>query len=104
MGKSESKLESEFQGKLIKLLEQRFPNCVILVKPGYYIQGFPDLLILYKKQWAALECKRSLTAEYQPNQEWWIGELDNIGFSAMVCPENMKEIIDEMVRSFETGR
>lgn len=98
-----AKLESEFQAKLVKQLGELLPGCVVLVKPGYYIQGFPDLLILYKNQWAALECKQSARAAYQPNQEWWIGELDTIGFALMICPENSKEIIDEVLRSFGVG-
>lgn len=51
-------LESEFQAKLIKELEDIFPNCMILKNDANYIQGFPDLLILYEDRWAALECKK----------------------------------------------
>lgn len=98
-----TKLEAEFQAKLVKQLEELIPGCVVLVKPGYHIQGFPDLMVLYKNHWAALECKQSLKAAYQPNQEWWIRELDEMGFAAMICPENCKEIIDEVLRSFELG-
>ena len=99
-----SKLESDFQSNLIKELEVIFPDCVVLVKPGYYVQGFPDLLVLYKNRWAALECKRSMTEPYQPNQEWWIADLDRIGFAAMICPENRQEILDEVSRSFGDER
>lgn len=100
-----NKLESEFQAKLVKRFEEELlPGCMVLVKPGYYVQGFPDLLILYKNQWAALEVKRSMSAPYEPNQEWYIGELDGMGFAAMICPENSKEIIDEVLRAFGQGR
>lgn len=104
MTKLDAKLESEFQTKVIKHLEELLPGCVVLVKPGYYVQGFPDLLVLYKNQWAALEVKRARNSPYQPNQEWWIAELDTIGFASMICPENLKEIIDEVLRSFGDGR
>ena len=102
-----TKLESEFQAKLVKRFGELLPGSVVLVKPGYYIQGFPDLLILYKNQWAILECKRKTptqSSDYEPNQEWWIAELDSIGFASMICPENCEEIIDEVLRSFGTAR
>lgn len=95
-----AKLESKFQSDLKKTLERLLPGCVVLVKPGFTTLGFPDLLILYKNQWAALEVKRSIHEEYQPGQEWWIGELDGMGFAAMICPENLKETLDEVLRSF----
>lgn len=95
-----AKLEAEFQANLVRQFEELLPECVVLVKPGYYIQGFPDLMVLYKNQWAALECKQSMSAAYQPNQEWWIAHLDTMGFAAMICPENCQEIIDEVLRSF----
>lgn len=104
MAKSKAQLEADYQSDLKKLLEHILPGCVVLVKPGFTILGFPDLLILYKNQWAALEVKRSANEPYQPGQEWWIGELDQMGFSSMICPENQKEILDEVLRSFGIGR
>lgn len=99
-----TKLESVFQSNLIKEITERLPGSMVLVKPGYYVQGFPDLMVLYENQWACLEVKRSLNEPYQPNQEWWLGELDSMGFAAMICPENYKEILDEVFRSFGLGR
>ena len=98
------KLESDFQAALITQLNETLPGCLVLVKPGHYIQGFPDLFVLYKNQWAALECKKSMSSPYQPNQEWWIAELDTMGFASMICPENSKEILDEVFRSFGIDR
>jgi len=98
-----NKLESEFQSKLVVDLGKLIPGCLVLLKPGYYVQGFPDLMVLYKNQWAALECKASASSVYQPNQEWWIGELDSMGFASMICPENRQEILDEVLRSFGLG-
>jgi hypothetical protein len=97
------KLESEFQGNLVKEIEGLLTDCMVLVKPGYYIQGFPDLLILYKNRWAILECKKSDDAAYQKNQKWWLAMLNEMGgYAAMIEPQNRKEILDEMVRSFES--
>lgn len=100
-----TKLESQFQTGLKKELEEvLLPGCVVLVKPGFTVQGFPDLLILYKNRWAALECKRSINEVYQPNQKWWIAELDGMSFAAMICPENSRGILDEVLRSLTDGR
>lgn len=99
-----TKLESEFQANLIKELEALIPGCMVLVKPGYYIQGFPDLMVLYKNMWVALECKQSATSDFQPNQEWWVSQLDEMGYAATIYPENSKEIIDEVLRSFKLRR
>lgn len=103
------KLESEFQANLIKELEARFPGCVVLVKPGYYIQGFPDLLVLFKTFWVVLECKRKKPTshdDFEPNQEWYLERLDNLGegpcFATVIYPENREEILDEIQRSFGT--
>ena len=52
------KLESDFQAELEKEIEKRFPGAVVF-KIETYMQGFPDLGILYKNKWAILECKRS---------------------------------------------
>jgi hypothetical protein len=48
-------LESEFQSELIKELKERFQGCIVVKNDANYIQGFPDLLVLYRNRWAALE-------------------------------------------------
>lgn len=101
-----NKLERDFQAALVKELEDRFPGCIVLVKPGYYVQGFPDLLVLHKNRWAALECKRKRPTrddDWEPNQQWWLSELDGIGFASVIYPENRKEILDEIQRAFRSG-
>lgn len=40
-------LESQFQAKLIKELKKRFPGCIVMKSDSGYLQGIPDLLILY---------------------------------------------------------
>ena len=61
-------LESQFQAKLIKELKKRFPGCIVMKSDSGYLQGIPDLLILYNDKWASLECKQSAGAKRQPNQ------------------------------------
>lgn len=96
-------LENRFQSELIKELENIFEGCIVLKNDSTYIQGFPDLLILYNDRWAALECKRSLCYKKnkkQPNQEYYIDLLDDMSFARFVGPENKEEILDELQRSF----
>ena len=97
-------LESVFQSKLIKELERRFTGCVILKNDANYIQGFPDLLILYKDKWAALECKKSADASFQPNQEYYLDLLDGMSFASVIWPEIKEEVLDELQQAFQCRR
>lgn len=92
--------ESQYQGELIKELDRMFPGCIILKNDANYVQGFPDLLILYKDRWAALEVKISYKASQQPNQEYYVGLLQDMSFAAFIFPENEKEILYELERLF----
>ena len=95
-------LESEFQAKLIKELKVRFPGCIVIKNDSNYMQGIPDLLILYKDKWASLECKTSSNAKKQPNQEYYVSLMNNMSFSRFIFPENRKEILDELQSTFES--
>jgi hypothetical protein len=97
-------LESDFQSKLIKQLESIFKGCVILKNDANHVQGFPDLLVLYKKKWAALECKTSRTAHRQPNQEYYVDRLNGMSFASFIYPENKEQVLYELQRSFESRR
>lgn len=96
--------ESTFQSNLIKELKKMFPNCVVLKNDANYIQGIPDLLILFKDKWAALECKKSKNAHKQPNQEYYVNTLDEMSFARFIFPENKKEVLDELQKTFGTRR
>jgi len=61
--------ENKFQAKLIRELKDIFPGCIVMKSDAGYIQGIPDLLILYRDKWAALECKKCSAASHRPNQE-----------------------------------
>ena len=93
-------LEKEFQSKLIKRLKILFDGCIVMKTDPSYIQGFPDLLILYKNKWAVLENKRSENASKQPNQEYYVELLDEMSFSRFVYPENIEEVLDELQQTF----
>lgn len=95
-------LESIYQAQLIKKLRRLFPGCVILKNDPNYIQGFPDLTILYGTRWALLEVKPYEGADQQPNQDWYIAELNSMSFAAFIYPENEREVIRELQQTFQS--
>lgn len=97
-----SKLENQFQAKLIKELKQTFDGCLVIKLDPSYIQGLPDLLVLHNDKWAALECKKQRDAHKQPNQDYYVNLMDKMSFSRFIYPENKGEVIDELGRLFET--
>ena len=57
-------LESQFQAKLKKKIEARLPGAIVNKNDANYRQGFPDLIVLYKDQYAILECKKIPSERY----------------------------------------
>lgn len=96
--------ESAFQAKLIREIKKRFPGAIVLKNDPNYIQGFPDLTVLYKDHWAILEIKRSEKASHQPNQDYYVSQADRMSVGRFVYPENMMEVLDDLARSFQVGR
>lgn len=92
-------LESQYQAKLVKKLERMFEGCVILKNDANYRQGFPDLLILFRDRWAALEVKQHGRASHQPNQDYYVDILNIMSFAAFIYPENEGDILHELQRS-----
>lgn len=94
-------IESEFQRKLIIEIQERFPDCIVLKNDSQYIQGIPDLLILYKNNWATLEVKKSGKASHRPNQQYYVDKMNDMSFSAFIFPENKEEVLNAMEQSFK---
>lgn len=92
--------ERDFQAKLIKELKVMFKGCIVLKNDPNYIQGIPDLLILYNDRWAALEVKKSKRANHQPNQEYYVDLMEQMSFAAFIYPENKEEILYELQETF----
>lgn len=92
--------ESQYQARLIDSIRKRFPDCIVLKNDANYIQGFPDLTILFKDRWAALEVKRSVGASHQPNQDYYIQKLNAMSYAAFICPENEEEVLNEIQQAF----
>lgn len=96
--------ESAFQAKLIREIKKRFPGAIVLKNDPNYIQGFPDLTVLYKDRWAVLEIKQSEKASHQPNQDFYILQAEKMSVGRFVYPENMMEVLDDLARSFQVSR
>lgn len=95
------KLESRYQAKLIRKLKDLFPGCMVFKMDPNYIQGIPDLLILYEDQWAMLEVKRSEDEPHRPNQDHYVDKLNKMSFSSFIFPENEEEVLDDLELTFE---
>lgn len=97
-----AKLERDFQAKLIRKLKTRFDGCMVMKLDSGYIQGIPDLLVLYRDKWAVLEVKRSSDAKHQPNQDHYVKHMDEMSFSRFIYPENEEEVLDELQQAFQS--
>ena len=99
-----SKLERDFQSGLIKELELIFPGCIILKNDPNYIQGFPDLTVLWGEHWALLECKRYINARRQANQKYYIDVASEMSFGAFIFPENKEKVLNDLQQAFRDRR
>ena len=101
---TKKKPEKSFQSRLIKELKTLLPGCIVTKLDPNHIQGIPDLLILFGKRWAALECKKSANAPRQPNQEYYVKLMNEMSFSRFISPENKEEIFRELEQAFGLKR
>jgi len=99
-----AKRESIFQAGLIKEIKNRLPGCYVLKNDAGYLQGVPDLLVLYEDKWATLECKRSEHEKHRPNQDYHVQQMNEMSFSSFIFPENKEEVLDEMVSTLRSCR
>lgn len=95
-----ARLEKDFQKDLMDTIRERYPGCVIMKNDSGYIQGIPDWTILYKDKWAVLEAKRDKKAKKQPNQEYYVDQLNKMSYSRIVYPENKDEVLFELHKIF----
>lgn len=98
------KLERDFQRDLIKELKDIFEGCIVMKNDSSYIQGIPDLIVLFEDKWAALEVKKSRTASHRPNQEYYVDKMDDMSFARFVYPENKEDVLNELQQTFFSRR
>lgn len=96
--------ESRYQSRLIKKLEKTFPGCVILKNDSGYRQGMLDLIILWGGYWASLEVKASEDSPEQPNQGYYVEQLNEMSFAAFIYPENEREVLGALQQAFGPPR
>lgn len=96
--------ENVYQAQLIKTLKKMFKGCIILKNDTDYLQGIPDLLILFNDRWAMLEVKSHAAAEVQPNQEYYVDILGLMSFAAFIYPENEEEVLYDLQYALKPRR
>lgn len=94
--------EAQYQSRVIKKIKKRFDGCVVLKNDSGYQQGIPDWTILYGPYWATLEIKASEKSARQPNQEYFVTQLDRMSFSAFIFPENEEEVFSALEQAFSS--
>jgi hypothetical protein len=98
-------LERDFQSNLIKEIQDMFPGCVVLKNDANYIQGFPDLTILFPNgKWALLECKQYKGSRQQPNQSYYIQWAFERSYGNFIYPRNKEEVLNELQCAFKSRR
>ena len=93
--------EATFQREVIEELKALFPGIVIVKQDSGYIQGIPDLLLLFGEQWAALEIKSAGDSRRRPNQEYYVDLMDRMSFAAFIYPENKKDVLRALQHTFK---
>jgi hypothetical protein len=96
--------ESRFQARFIRELRSIFPGCVILKNNPAYLQGVPDILILWGRRWAALECKESEKAFRGLNQIYYVDLMREMSYAAFVFPANKEQVLNDLQRALAPSR
>lgn len=92
--------ERNYQTKVIRRLRREFGGCLILKNDPSYMQGVPDLIVLYRDRWAMLEVKDNKDSSFQPNQAFYVSELNHMSFAAFIYPDNEDEVFEDLIRVF----
>lgn len=99
--------ERDYQAGLIKKLKRLYPGCIVLKNDSSYMQGIPDLLVLYKDRWAALEVKvrePKRSDAFEPNQEWFLETMNEMSYAACIFPENEEDILSGLQQTLSSRR
>ena len=93
-------LERDYQKRVITRLKTTYPGCVVLKNDPRLKQGIPDLLVLFKNKWAALEVKNSEKAKHQPNQDLRIDSMNEMSYASFIYPENEEKVFKDLEEVF----
>lgn len=63
-----------------------------------------DLTLLFEDTWAALEVKASASSPMQPNQPYFVNQLSDMSFAAVIYPENEEEVLAALQEAFASRR
>lgn len=99
-------LESKYQSDLIKKIRKVIePDGYVLKLDSGYIQGLPDVLVIYKNRWGALECKRGRNDDQiQPNQEYYVCHLNALSFASFINPFIEDEVLNDLYTALRVRR
>lgn len=93
-------LERDYQKKLVKKLKATFPGCIVIKNDAQLKQGIPDLLVLFKEKWVALEVKQSANASHRPNQDSYVERMNEMSYASFIYPENEDAVFKELEEVF----
>lgn len=92
-----AKRESRFQKEnVIDRLREQIPGCIVIKNDPTYLQGIPDLTVIYGSRCALLEVKRGAGASHRPNQDYYVRMIrEQGGYASFVYPENVDTVLSE---------
>lgn len=93
-------LESTFKTNLIQEIRERMPGSMIFHLDPRECRGIPDLIVLYKDKWAALEGKQHGYSSKRPLQDYYVNQMNEMSFARFIDQDNKEEVLDDLVRSF----
>lgn len=95
--------EGKYKTALTGRIYDRFPSrCIVVRLNPDNLQGIPDLGVLFEGGfWGLLEAKSSASARHQPNQPFYVQQLNAMCFAAFIYPENEEAVLDELQEEFE---
>ena len=93
-------VEREYQKYLVRILKDKFPGCIVIKNDAQLKQGIPDLLVLFKNKWAALEVKKEKKARHQPNQDFFVKRMNEMSYASFIYPENESKVLEKLKEVF----
>lgn len=97
-------LENRFKTNLVKKIKKLLPGCMIFHLDPSEKQGIPDLIVLYKNRWGALEGKKTIKASHRPNQDYYVDIMNKMSFASFIYPENEEEVLNDLCKALRPRR